>query len=145
MAFPSHSPLMIQCEDRGGNGPQPGVAVSFDRHSPSRSCPKYGARTPWCPWAIMEPFGCQPAAMPVGSSAWFCYEIGQCTAYGGSPAYTHVHGGLQRLFRSSLFRTHASSTLLIPGWLRHSPQIFTVVSMNLSGRSPPSLQLLQMP
>lgn len=97
--------------------------------------PNYGARTPLRPMSTTEPFD---GAMPAGSSAWFCYGHGQCTAYGAPPGKPPclpvVHAGLQRLSlfcpRQPLPRVHR---LLVRGWLRHSPQIFTVFSIHLPG------------
>jgi hypothetical protein len=95
--------------------------------------PNYGARTPRCPVSPMEVERnrsvARPQPCPWAQASWICYEIGQCTAYGGSleaPCRHPAHAGLQRLFPSSLSKTHTLDMLLVRGWLRHSPQIFTV-------------------
>ena len=104
---------------------------SLPIHNPGPR-PKYGARTPRRPVSLMEPFGCAPAAMPVGSSFSTCTAIGQCTAFWRLPWQASCphpgHLGLQRLIspRRKTASSHTSSTLLVRGWFRHSPQIFTV-------------------
>lgn len=47
--------------------------------------PNYGARAPFGPIFMTEPFHGQPAAMPAGSGACFRYTPGPCAHHGGSP------------------------------------------------------------
>jgi hypothetical protein len=107
LPLPIHDPGHVPIMARGRLVAQCHDTTEFERN---RSV----ARPQPCPWA---------------QASWMCYEIGPCLwRLPWQASCRHpAQAGLQRLFISSLSKTHtSSSTFLVRGWLRHSPQIFTV-------------------
>jgi hypothetical protein len=64
--------------------------------------------------AVCEPFGCTPAAMPMGSSLWKYYEIGRYLPLPLQVPRMHPeHAGLHRLFPLSPYLEYAPRSGLV--------------------------------